>query len=53
MKGRTDKHNYISYEIIIKFVVVNIMLRTVNGRKFRSSGGGWLGGLEKRKVLKK
>lgn len=36
MKRRTDKHNYISYEIIMKFVVVNIMLRTVNGRKKKS-----------------
>jgi hypothetical protein len=40
MTRRTDKPNYISYEIIIKFVVVSIILSTVNGRKFRSLGWG-------------
>jgi len=48
MKGRTDKHNYISYEIIIKFVVVSTMLSTLNGRKFRSLGGGG----DRKKTLK-
>jgi len=40
MKGRTDRHNYISYEIVIKFVVVSVMLSMANGRKFKSLGGG-------------
>jgi hypothetical protein len=39
MKGRTDKHNYTSYEIVIKFVVVSVMLSMANGRKFKRLGG--------------
>ena len=49
MKGRRDKRNYVPYEIIIKFVVLGIILSTVNGRKFR--GLGW--GTKKREALNK